>query len=996
MIRYLLILLLLCISGTALAAASTQWRIDSSLQLDKRSLEALKLRYPSIESRGDLAQLLVSLGYKIPSTVLRADFQDKKGEWYITGKTSPTLSQIDFELVPLSILPTLKTSTSTWIGQVHSEALANRVKMDVEQFLQRSGYKYARADISIVTTDSVTEYSVIVDIGPPCVVNGVQWPGKLPSVVVEDVSIIGEVCDQSQASQMVSNVENKLRSLGWISSKLEFESFSKLDADSNAKVIVTGVFGPKFSYEFLDNKDGLPIVSSISIEDRKNLAPSVTGPDAVPMELVEVFKRKGYLDVKITGPFVRSELDDLVIYQYRVDRGSFFSLDEVKIEGNEHFSTNTVLGILNLNLAIRDRQSNPFSQEQVFQGVETLKERYRRDGYWDVKVIDRVSFSNPQFQTQTQLSISIDEGARRILDRLEINGVRSVSKSDVISALDLEMGIPLDQGVLNESQKAVRKLYAAEGFYYAELQFDLVERKGVEGDVSVEITAKVDEGTKVRFGDVLITGLVKTEQKVVLRELLFETGDWYDPELVIKSRQALLKLGVFSSVVILPIDQAAGFQRSDMLDVRVEVRESPSRSLSFGPGWSSYFGLRYNFEGALSNLFGTGRQIYSKASFNQEKSQYAIGPRTLIGRSLSLGYLEPHLLDLPVDGTLSVNQSAFSTDDIWSLTRGGEVELSHTLRRVLPGARVGLFLGRKLNEEEGRASAKDAFLADTYRVGKTGIRFALDERNVSSWPTKGYTLNGELAWARYGLGGDVRYFRWDVSNNYYFGIFDDLVVAFGAHLTSFQGVTRSNKDNLDILPASERLNAGGTESVRGFRERSLGPLVRRPNIKDDGTWPNCDFSVSPAGGTRRAILKLETRYRWTQTFASTLFVDSGNTSFTGEERDKFKEAFESVQQVKDNNCNELAVRSIEDSLGYDYIELLSNPKNVWLKNFTSFGLAANFITPIGALNLAYGVPWREPKSNKCLLDEKYCFSRVSSQPIWWRRGEVHFNVGANF
>jgi hypothetical protein len=223
MIRYLLILLLLCISGTALAAASTQWRIDSSLQLDKRSLEALKLRYPSIESRGDLAQLLVSLGYKIPSTVLRADFQDKKGEWYITGKTSPTLSQIDFELVPLSILPTLKTSTSTWIGQVHSEALANRVKMDVEQFLQRSGYKYARADISIVTTDSVTEYSVIVDIGPPCVVNGVQWPGKLPSVVVEDVSIIGEVCDQSQASQMVSNVENKLRSLGWISSKLEFQ-----------------------------------------------------------------------------------------------------------------------------------------------------------------------------------------------------------------------------------------------------------------------------------------------------------------------------------------------------------------------------------------------------------------------------------------------------------------------------------------------------------------------------------------------------------------------------------------------------------------------------------------------------------------------------------------------------------------------------------------------------------------------------------------------------
>jgi outer membrane protein assembly factor BamA len=289
--------------------------------------------------------------------------------------------------------------------------------------------------------------------------------------------------------------------------------------------------------------------------------------------------------------------------------------------------------------------------------------------------------------------------------------------------------------------------------------------------------------------------------------------------------------------------------------------------------------MRYNLEGALTNIAGTGRQLYGRATFNEEAHQKAIGSRTLLGRAISAGYLEPHILDSELDGAISLSQAARATDYAWSLTRSGEVEISHSLKAVVPGSKISTFYARKLNDEEGAKEDVDAFLADTFAVGRTGLRFYIDKRNDQTWTSDGYTLGSELSWARYDLGGDLRYFRWEISNNHYFSPAEDLVFAFGVNFTSFEDVERRGRANGDILPASERLPAGGADTIRGFRERALGPMVRRPSLNADGVW-DCGFTASPTGGSRRLILKAETRYRFTSALAGTIFVDSGMSSFS--------------------------------------------------------------------------------------------------------------------
>lgn len=922
----------------------------------------------------------------------------------IKGVRAPTVVSIDFSLAPFSLLPSLRTATSQWIGQVHTPELQSKVERDITQFLFHSGYRNAKTTVTAEEDDGQIEYKAVLNIGTPCVIKGYLWPDTLPPNIRLTLLENGEICDEIAAAASVDEVERRFHERGWVQASLDFGGFVTDQAETDAYIRVLGTFGEKISYEFVDPATGLSIINQLTTSEIQTLDPSSTGPDAAGYELAHLLKNRGYLDVNITGPEVKREQNGTAKYVFSVARGELYRISSVQFEGNEHFSNNELATTMKIDFSGKGaggttEESNlpPYSPDLISSGMDAIKNAYILDGYWDVKLSERLTQKSDSDRQRVQIVISIEEGKRRVFDRLEITGSTQISVEEISDFWDVDHLDSFDQSALLTLQQKIRTAYASRGYFYTTVAVELANQSSPDSpDQQIIIKIKVDEGPRVRFGDIFVAGLVKTKQKVVTREVLFETGDWYDPELVLASRKALLALGIFSSVTITPVDPLGLSSRAEMIDFLIEVKESPSRTVSFGPGWSSFYGMRYSVEGSLTNIGGTGRQVYSSASFDQEKSQNAIGPRTLVGRSISAGYLEPHILDSSINGTVSANQLARATDYAWALTRSGEIELSHTLRSVVPGSKIAGFYGRKLSEEESNNVIKDAFLADTFRVGRVGTRFIIDHRDDLSWPTSGYTLNSELSWARYELGGDVRYFKWEVGNNRYLSITDNLVFAVGINFSAFQGVTRKNESSQDILPASERLNIGGSDSVRGFRERSLGPIVRRPDLSGDGTWSNgCGYTETATGGTRRTLLKTELRYRWTSSIATTGFIDSGNTSFSSEEMAKFSRAFSGTLDVPSSTCGE-ARFSIEDNIGYELADLATHPGYIWERHFTSAGAAVNFLTPIGSINLAYGVPWHEPKSKKCKENDSYCFSRTPKTDIWWKKGEIHLNVGAKF
>jgi outer membrane protein insertion porin family len=976
------------------AMSSNSWTIDPELMISADESERLHTRTPEIKNPGDLQQILVSIALRHPFSSLW--IERMPDGLVVKGTRGVALSKVDFEMAPLSLLIYLRAAATPYLGQVHSEELREKLEIELKSVLSKHGYMSSNITTSVRKAEGDVQYRFKLDIGDPCIVRGFKWE-QSPPVSVDQSIRPGEICSAEEAGKAISETESKARSLGFANTNLTFEGFEFDAGTASAWIKVKGMFGKKIVYEFVDQNTGRSLSSIFSNADMQNFDPAILSPDSVNFELLRQLKIKGYSNAQVSGPVLTETGSGELIHKFNVIPGEVTIISRLQVEGNNYFNETEIFSLLGIERPPQSegqRSGVIFNPDAIAAGIERIRNSYINRGFWNVKVIDRQiqSQAGSGLSNTIVIVVSIDEGDQFIFDRIAVSGNSAIPNEEIIELSNFEKSAPLDRTKIVEFQQKIRSLYANNGYFYTSTSAETSSKSLSNGRMETIVIVKIDEGPRVKFGDVFVTGLVKTQPKVVLRELHFKTGDWYTPEQVSSSRDALLRIGTFSTVIIKPLDPDLAFKRSDTVDLVIQVTESPSRTLTFGPGWSSYYGMRYNVEAALTNILGTGRQLYGRAEFKQESHQKAIGSKTLVGRSISAGYLEPHLLDSNIDGTISVAQGARATEYAWSLTRAGELELSHSLRSVLPGSKISTFYGRKLNEEEGVKEDVDAFLADTFAVGRAGVRLFVDKRNDLLWASAGYTLNSELSWARYDLGGDLRYFRWELTNNHYVSPVENLVFAFGISITSFEDVEREGTADADILPQSERLLASGVERVRGFDEKVLGPIVRRPTLDPEGNWA-CGYTSSPTGGSRRLVLKLESRYRFTSAFATTLFVDSGTASFNKIEEQKFKRAFE--RDVK-KGCGGEAISSIEDNIGYDVSDVISEPEVVWQKNYTSAGTALNFLTPIGAINLAYGVPWHEPKTAKCKSNKEFCYPRSDLSVPLWRRGEFHINVGAKF
>lgn len=977
---------------------ASPWSIDPELDIPKSEDKRLHIRTPEINSATDLKTILVALALRHPFASLWVERSD--AGYIVKGRPATPVSNIEFKLAPLALSSQLRAIITPYVGQVHSPKLQEKISKELQEAIFKRGYVNGRVINLIRENPEEVVYIFKLDIGQPCVITGFAWEQKPPIITDQSISI-GDICDVDDVSRSIAETESKARALGYAEANLAFDGFEFDQSQTAAKVKIKGRFGRKIIYEFIDQSTGRSLSNIFTNADLQSFDPSILSSDSVSFELLRQLRVRGYSEAQVVNTTTVDGPNGELIYRYFVQLSDITVIARLQIEGNTSFSESEIFNLLGVE---RPTQSDDEPSEVIFNpdaiaaGIERVRAHYVNKGFWDVKIIDRQiqSQSREGQGSQVIVVISIEEGDQRIFERLSISGNQSIATDDIADLTDFSPGEPIDRSKIVDLQQKIRGLYAAKGYFYTTATGDTSSRNLKNGQQETIVIIRIDEGPRVKFGDVFVTGLVKTAPKVVLRELHFKTGDWYDPELVSASRKALLRLGAFSTVMIRPLDTDLMFTQPEIVDLLVQVTESPSRTVNFGPGWSSYYGMRYNLEGALTNILGTGRQLYGRASFNEEAHQKAIGSKTLLGRSISAGYLEPHILDSPIDGTISVSQAARATDYAWSLTKGFEVELSHSLRTLIPGSKIATFYSRKLNDEEGALEDVDAFLADTFSVGRAGLRFLLDKRNDQTWTSSGYSIDSEATWARYDLGGDLRYFRWEVTNNHYISPVEDVVFAFGVNFTSFEDVERRGQQNSDILPASERLPAGGVDTVRGFRERSLGPIVRRPNLGENEIW-DCTFTASPTGGSRRLILKAEARYRFASSLAGTIFIDSGTSSFSQKEKQKFEKAFAADSSVSQNPaCTGTPQRSIEDNIGYEISDVASDPKIIWERNFTSAGTALNFLTPIGSINLAYGIPWHEPKGEKCEKDKAFCFPRSDQSAPLWKRGEFHFNVGAKF
>ena len=535
----------------------------------------------------------------------------------------------------------------------------------------------------------------------------------------------------------------------------------------------------------------------------------------------------------------------------------------------------------------------------------------------------------------------------------------------------------LDKRELVLYQDRIKAHYHREGFVNVQVNIKLHARHEFRHSATT-VTVKIEEGPRFKFGEVEVVGLVDTESYVVTREFRFQAGEWYNPELVAKTRSVLVNLGLFKSVQINPVDPPGVNQKREV-DLLVSVVEGNAGNVSFGPGYNWTSGAYYVTELSYNNLWGSGRQASFRASVSQERNQKAISSpedkkgKVFLGRKLSAGYVEPYVGGSPFAGRVSISHKG-TADQLWQLSNNFDLALSYDTKEYFLKSRISPFYNYKINKEEAsRDQERSLVSTGNSIIGRVGIRYEWDRRNNIAWPSEGGLLELEFSWARPYFGGEFTFFKWHAGYKHYIPLLQNLVWANSLELSAFEGVQRSNDTGGGVLPYTERFQARGVTRVRGFHQ-TLGPYV------------TTESGNETTGGTRMTILKSELRVKMGEKWGLGAFADSGNTFLSQDELAKYRNAF---------NADQTSNFKVRDNVPYTFTELLQNPQYFATKHYLSYGFAFSYITPLGPINAYLSFPWREPETESC-RDERVCYQRAREKERWYQRYQFDLNIGTKF
>jgi len=197
-----------------------------------------------------------------------------------------------------------------------------------------------------------------------------------------------------------------------------------------------------------------------------------------------------------------------------------------------------------------------------------------------------------------------------------------------------------------------------------------------------------------------------------------------------------------------------------------------------------------------------------------------------------------------------------------------------------------------LRDEEGTNSISSTELGLTY-----------DSRDNVFNPTRGNVLSGSMQTAGGPLGGDRDFWKFFGRASHYFPVFSSSVIETRLRV----GIADTYQDTQKI-PIFERFFAGGSSTIRGYRERKVGPVD--------------SSSGDPLGGNSLLIGNLEYTYPLMSFLKVAAFYDIGNV------------------WAKANNLGSSGLKS-------------------------GTGIGFRLKTPIGPIMLDYGIPLnKEPGQDK--------------------------------
>ncbi|MDO8461942.1 MAG: outer membrane protein assembly factor BamA [Deltaproteobacteria bacterium] len=546
--------------------------------------------------------------------------------------------------------------------------------------------------------------------------------------------------------------------------------------------------------------------------------------------LLRLYAQNGFMDARVEAHREEIKSGKIKVI-FSIVEGVRTQVHSIRFVGNKNIGS----GKLKENMGTKEAAFfhwAPFEPHLFERDLRQFTSVYGEQGYLEASVIEKkVDFD--EVKDHVFIEISLEEGQRSFIDEIQFEGHQHFSERKLKRLITHKKRRPLKPQKIAEDREKILAAYAKDGFPYATV---LVDPQYDKETAHVSLRYVIDEGKRVKVGQILIVGNNHTWDRSVRSALSLKEGSLFDQSKVLESAASLRKLGAFNSVNI----EVMGLeQKESIVHLLVKLEEAKPAVIDL----ATSFDTIERFSGEVTfthrNLFGLAKRgnISFKGGEKIQRGEFnLINPR-FFGSNLQFittGFSQ--LEDKPAF-------NAFELGGILSLLREFTSEIS--------------LLGRY---EFTRTSITDSDPTDTTAkrdnsISKVGVSFTYDSRDYFADPKNGFFfLSGnDVATTVLGSGSSFLKFRgWFGHYKTFFG-----VLTF-ANTLRMEGIKNVGQES---VPIQELLFVGGDYSVRGFAQDSIGPK------KADGT---------PEGGQISVVHNIEMQTKLFHNIKGVLFLDSGS------------------------------------------------------------------------------------------------------------------------
>ena len=677
-----------------------------------------------------------------------------------------------------------------------------------------------------------------------------------------------------------------------------------------------------------------PSVASIAIEGNKAISTE---------DLMKGLKQSGLAEGEIfqraTLEGVRNELQRQYVAQGRysatvetevipqprnrvglkvnINEGTVAAIQHINVVGNTKFPDEDLVDLFELkttNWLSFFKNDDKYAREKLSGDLERLRSYYLDRGYINMDIASTQVSITPD-KKHVYITVNVNEGEKYKVRDVKLSGDLKVPEDQVKSLLLVQKDQVFSRKLMTTTSELITRRLGNEGYTFANVN-------GVpqpnDQDHTVDIMFVVDPGKRAYVNRINYRGNTKTEDEVLRREMRQMEGGWASTYLIDQSKTRLERLGFFKDV---NVETPPVPGTDDQVDVNYSVEEQASGSITASVGFAQSAGLILGGSISQSNFLGTGNKVSVGLTRSEYQSRYNFGfvDPYFTADGVSLGYNAFYRSTNYDD--LDVDVASYAVDSL-----GAGVSLGYPISET-----SRLTYGLSVQQDKlktGKYTVDEIFdfinkEGENFTNFKASIGWSESTLNKGVLATRGHSQSLSLETTI--PGSDLSFYKLDYRGQLFKPLSQNYTLRLHTELGYGDGFGGTSG-----LPFYENYYAGGFNSVRGFKDSTLGPRSTPSKLNEkNGTLLDPDQDPLPFGGN---VL--------VQGGVELLFP----LPFVKDQRSLRTSVFWDVGNVFDTNCG-----NKPDCTKVGFSDMAS-----------SVGLGVTWITALGPLSFSLAMPIKKP------------------------------------